>query len=46
MLWNSIVRAQSRLPQNTPHWHIDSFDLKLLDNQPVQEGHTDTPLSP
>lgn len=29
-----------------PLWHIDYFELKLLEKQPVQEGHFDSPLSP
>lgn len=40
------VRAQDRpLQNNIPQWHIDYFELKLLDKQPVPEGHL-APLSP
>lgn len=27
-------------------WHNDYFELKVLEKQPVQEGHTDPPLFP
>ena len=26
-------------------WHSDYFELKVLEKQPVQEGHSDAPLS-
>lgn len=26
-------------------WYIDSFELKLVMKQPMQEGHADPPLS-
>ena len=28
-----------------PQWHIDYFELKLLQKQPGQEGHFDPPVS-
>ena len=37
-------RIQGKQPENLPLWYIDYFQLKLL-KQPVQEGHTDPPLS-
>ena len=39
-------RLQVRPPQNRPFWHINYLELKLLKKQPVQEGHSDLPLSP
>ena len=30
---------------NTPLWHTDYFELKLLKKQLMQEGHSDPPLS-
>ena len=33
------------MPQNMPQWHIDYFELKLLQKQPGQEGHFDPPVS-
>lgn len=38
--------AQDNSPQNTPSWHIDYFELKLLDKQRVQEGHFEPLLCP
>ena len=32
----------SKPPQNIPLLHIDYFELKLLEKQPVQEGHSDS----
>lgn len=32
--------------QNIPQWHIDYFERKLLEKQPVRGGHVDPPLSP
>lgn len=28
-----------------PLWNIDYFQLKLLEKQPMQEGHFNSPLS-
>lgn len=42
----SMVRAWGRLPPKIPQWRNDYFELKLLDQQPVQEGHVDPPWSP
>lgn len=41
-----LIGAQDRPPQNIPQRHIDYCDLKLLDKQPVPEGHIDLSLSP
>lgn len=35
----------SKPPQNMPLLYIDYFELKLLEKQPVQEGHSDSSLS-
>ena len=32
-----IVGAQSRLPQNVPQWHINYFELKLLEKLATQK---------
>lgn len=33
-------------PTNMALWHTDYLELKLFENQPVQEGYSDPPLSP
>ena len=35
------VGAQGRPPQNVPQRHMDYFELKLLNKQPMQERHSD-----
>lgn len=35
------VGAPGRPPRRISLWHIDYFELKLLERQPVQEGHPD-----
>lgn len=41
-----IVAAHDRPPQNIPQWHIDYIEFKLLNQQPVPQGHLDPPLAP
>lgn len=46
-LRNAYVRTQGRPPQNTPQWHADYSEFRLLDPQLVQEGQACWPsLSP
>lgn len=40
-----MVLGQGSLPPIVPKGHIDHFEFKLLKKQPIQEGHSDLPLS-
>ena len=33
-------------PQSASLWYVDNFELKLLEKQLVQEGCSESPLSP
>ena len=40
------IGVQNMSPQNMSLWHVDYFELKVLEKQLVQEGPSDPPLSP
>ena len=44
----AVLGAQDRLPQDTPQWHSDYFELKLLEKELVEtkdiKKHSDLPL--
>lgn len=39
-----IVGVYGWPPRTVPRWHIDSFELKFPEKQPMQEGHPDFPF--
>ena len=39
---SAVVGAQGRPPPNIPQWHIDYFELKLLEKH---KGHSGPPVS-
>lgn len=40
------VEIHGKQSPNISQWHTDYFEFKVLEKQPVQEGHLDPPLSP
>ena len=45
MVIPNSIGAQGRLTQNTPKWHVNDFELKLLEEQLVPRKYSGPPVS-